>query len=191
MEKLQEQQSLKLRMYFFVPYNISPIQQAIQAGHAALKYVRRFSTDFVWNFIDFHQTWVILNGGTTNFDEDMEGIPLGTINQIVTGLAQHDIDFSYFQEPDLNNALTAICFICDERVFNKTDYPDFIDYILDVKMFPESKANMDRQNIYELKKKTLEELEQLFPEYYKQWVRFVGGVKNVFLRELLRDKRLA
>ena len=28
----------------------------------------------------------------------------------------------------------------------------------------------------------------MFPEYYKEWVRFVGGIKNVFLRELIKDK---
>jgi len=33
--------------------------------------------------------------------------------------------------------------------------------------------------------------QEMFPEYYKEWVRFVGGVKNVFLRELTRDKRKA
>ena len=29
---------LELRMYGFVPYNISPIQQAIQFGHAVVEY---------------------------------------------------------------------------------------------------------------------------------------------------------
>ena len=31
-------QKLELRMYGLVPYNISPIQQAIQYGHAVVEY---------------------------------------------------------------------------------------------------------------------------------------------------------
>jgi hypothetical protein len=42
-----------------------------------------------------------------------------------------------------------------------------------------------------LKMKSNEELEKMFPEYYIKWVTSVGGKKNVFLRELLKDKRLA
>jgi len=34
-------------------------------------------------------------------------------------------------------------------------------------------------------------IEEHFVEEYKEWVRFVGGVKNVFLRDILKDKKLA
>jgi hypothetical protein len=34
-----------------------------------------------------------------------------------------------------------------------------------------------------------EELEK--SKQYKEWVRFVGGVKNVFLRDLIKNKKLA
>ena len=60
---------MKYRLYFFVPYNISPIQQAIQAGHAALEYAYKFgnTSDYI-DFMINDKTWVILNGGTTNDD---------------------------------------------------------------------------------------------------------------------------
>ena len=32
---------LELRMYGFVPYNLSPIQQGIQYGHAVVEYSQR------------------------------------------------------------------------------------------------------------------------------------------------------
>ena len=58
---------LKKRLYFFVPYNISPIQQAIQAGHAALEYAFKYgNTEEFIDFVTNHKTWIILNGGTTN-----------------------------------------------------------------------------------------------------------------------------
>jgi len=188
---MEEEKVLEYRMYFFVPYNVSEIQKSLQAGHSALEYAQRYgqSEEFK-NFMN-DKTWIILNGGTTNDERDFNEIALGTLNQIADGLLENDIQFSYFREPDLNNALTAVCFICDERVFNGKDYPDFVDYILDIKMYTKTEAATPAENMIMLKIKTNEELIIMFPEYYKEWVRFIGGIKNVFLRELIKDKKLA
>jgi hypothetical protein len=190
-----EEKQLELRMYFFVPYNISPIQQAIQAGHSALEYVHMFGlTEEFKDFVDNWKTWIILNGGTTNESRGFDGVVQGSLNQIADDLLANDIKFGYFQEPDLNDALTAVCFICDERVFNKKDYPDFVDWLLNIKMYQDAKDDALRNNPtfwMELKVKPKEVVEELFPEYYKEWVRLIGGIKNVFLRELIKDKKLA
>ena len=187
-----EEKILEVRAYYFVPYNISPMQKGIQAGHAGWRYARKFSANNpeVWDFVDNHETTIILDGGTTNSRRDFDGVALGTLNQIADSLNENDIPFSYFEEPDLNDALTAVCFLADERVFNRKDYPNFVDYILD-KMYLDSKTAMDAQNVVMLKMQGLEHLQEMFPEYYKEWVRFLGGVKNVFLRELIKDKELA
>lgn len=194
MEELEEKQ-LELRAYFFVPYNISEIQKSIQSGHCLgrllLKYGRNDPNHQVWDFLQNHETWVILNGGTTNEQRDFEGFALGSLNQIGDQLMGNDIEFSFFHEPDLNNALTALCFIADERVFNRKEYPSFVDYVLDVKMYPEAREAAPAQNIVMFKMQSDEKLQEMFPEYYKEWVRYVGGVKNVFLRELIKDKKLA
>lgn len=192
---MEEQQPLELRMYFFVPYNISEIAKGIQSGHAALEYADKFGSDeeFV-RFVREYKTWIILNGGTTNDNRDFDGIVQGTLNQIAEQLLDNDIQFSYFREPDLNDTLTAICFICDERVFNRKDYPDFVDWLTDVKMYADAKDYSLRNNPnvwVELKLKPMEVLQEMFPEYYKEWVRFIGGIKNEFLRELLKDKKRA
>jgi hypothetical protein len=189
---MEEEKILELRMYFFVPYNISPIQQAIQAGHSALEYADKYGGEeqFI-HFVREHKTWVILNGGTTNSRRDFSGEVMGTLDQIGDLLLANDIQFAYFQEPDLNDALTALCFICDERVFNKEDYPDFLDYIFDVKMYPDARKETPAENYVMLKMQPIEKLQEMFPEYYKEWVRFIGGVKNVFLREVLKGKKLA
>lgn len=190
---------LEKRMYFFVPYNISPIQQAIQAGHSALEYARKYTDDYEFqDFADKWKTWIILNGGTTNskgkeganFREDIEPY-IGTLDNIVQQIIMNEVKYSIFTEPDLNDALTAVCFICDERVFNYDDYPNFIDWLLNVKMYPTARDAAPPENIMMLKSLSNELLQHQFPEYYVEWVNFVGGEKNIFLRELLKGKKLA
>ena len=165
--------NLEKRMYFLVPYNISPIQQAIQAGHAALEYARKYGNDeeFI-SFVDNYKTWIILNGGSTNQIRDFDGIPTGTMDQYADQLLEHKIKFSYFNEPDLNGALTALCLIADERVFNREDYPDFYDWIKEQELFV-SADDIYHWNI--LKKKYEKEV----------------GKDIAFLKELLNSKKLA
>lgn len=112
---------MEKRMYFFVPYQLTGIQQGIQAGHVALEYAKTYSDDE--DFIDFRdnwKTWVILNGGTTNKDPER----LGSLNAIFRELVDNQINCEAFYEPDLGDQMTAVCFICDEHVFNKEEYSD-------------------------------------------------------------------
>jgi hypothetical protein len=182
-----EEKELKLRMYFFTVSSLQGISQGIMCGHAALRYARLFSEKDpqVWQFVDNHETWVILNGGTTNSEYDFDGTPKGSLNQIAESLHENDIQFSYFVEPDLNNALSAVCFITDERVFNRKDYPEFQDYLVDVKNL------YDAEQKFRIYRTPIDVLKEKHPDEYKEWVRLIGGVKNVFLRELLRDKKKA
>lgn len=189
-------ENLEKRMYFFVPYNLSPIQQAIQAGHAALEYAVKYknSSDFL-EFAKKWKTWIILNGGTTNDQYLGRGVE-GSLQSIYGAIDYHNdfcpdgqmVQFSTFREPDLNNALTAICFIVDERVFNYEDYPDFAEWIIEQEFIDED----EKLNSYmDLKTKTEEDYKKLFPGMYPQWIREMGGKKNVFLRQLLKGKKLA
>lgn len=181
--------NLEKRMYFFVPYNISEIQKGIQAGHAALEYsVKYRDSELFLDFVDNWKTWIILNGGTTNSTRDFEGTSAGSLNQIGDALLQNNIDFAYFEEPDLNNALTAVCFIADERIFNFKDHPDFPEWIIAQDFVNED----EKLNSYiDLKTKDEEEYKKLFPGMYPQWVKEMGGEKNIFLRELTRNAKLA
>ena len=192
---MQSHPDLEKRMYFFVPYNISPIQQGIQAGHAALKYAHEFGdTPMFEDFVVNWQTWMILNGGTTNSRlVEKEGEPpfFGSLNNIHAELSQNNIPYSTFREPDLQDALTAVCFIADERVFNYEDYPDFIHYLVDIKMYSHAKDAMPAENLVFLKSQTDEWHQATFPEYYQEWIEFLGGEENVFLRKLLKGKKFA
>lgn len=188
------EKNLELRMYFFTIYQLMGIQAGIQCGHAALEYAHKFGNSKLFiDFINNWKTWIILNGGTTNIKRNFEGIPQGSLNQIGDELLRNDIDFTYFEEPDLNDALTAVCFIADERVFNYDDYPDFVNWLLDIKMTDVGKEQAEK-NAPDLwvKLKLYPDLQQeMFPEYYKEWIEFLGGEKNVFLRELIKGKKLA
>ena len=183
----------ELRMYFFVPYNLSPIQQGIQAGHAALEYAHKYYDSPVYeNFVTRWKTFMIMNGGTTNCKMDMIANEFrGDLDKIRQELEINMIDCAAFFEPDLNDALTAVCFIADERVFNYEDYPDFIYYLVDIKMYSHAKDAMPPENLVFLKSQTDEWHQANFPEYYQEWIEFLGGKKNVFLRELLKGKKFA
>lgn len=182
-----EEKELELRMYFFTVSSLKGISQGIMCGHAALRYARLFGEKDpqVWEFIDKHETWVILNGGTTNSEYDFDGTPKGSLNQIADSLQENDIQFSYFIEPDLNNALSALCFIIDERVFNRKAYPEFQDFLCDKLSIVDSSEKFRTYRV------PIDVLKEKYSEEYKEWVRLLGGVKNVFLRELIRDKKLA
>lgn len=181
---MNNKENLELRMYFFVPYNISEIQKGIQAGHASLEYSDEFGqTELFKDFVKNYKTWIILNGGTTrdgNTDDER-----GSMNNILETLKNtkefynSDFNFSIFREPDLNNTLTSICFIIDERVFNHKKYPFFFDYL---------------KNIYinsVFYKNSIEEYKQYYKEDYSNWVKNIGGEFNVFLKEYLIGFKLA
>ena len=192
---------MEKRMYFFVPYQLTGIQQGIQSGHAALEFALRYGRynpdHMIWDFIEKYKTWVILNGGTTNLGYQGEG--KGTLDLIWNSLILYNIDARLddkidaerFYEPDLNNAMTAICFVCDERVFNKDLYPDFIDFILNVKMYPDARRMISKEKEKGLKSLTNSDYERLFPEFYSEWLILIGGEQTAFLKELINGKKLA
>lgn len=192
---MEEQKELELRMYALVAGSISDIQKAIQAGHAAQQYDHVYKDDpQLIDFIENHKTWIILNGGTTNSHRELgTGVVKGTLNKIEDDIDRYNmvnqkpqrVKFASFTEPDLNDALTAVCFICDERVFNYEDYPDIDKY---------AKEHMDKMTWIELFRNgpvTYDQVEERVPLVYEKWVRSLGGSKNVFLRELLKGKKLA
>jgi hypothetical protein len=181
---------LEYRMYFFVPYNLSPIQQGIQAGHAlgeyALKYGRGNPVHLVWDFLEKWKTFMVMNGGTSNSSRDFNAIPYGSLNQIADALVEQEIEMAYFTEPDINEALTAVCFIADERVFNKDDYPEFWDFLAEQDGYDENPTRI------EVKLTPIEEWADKYGQHFINWKEdIMGGHKNFFLRSLLRDKKFA
>ena len=173
---------LEKKMYFFVPYQLTGMQKGIQCGHAAEQYAHKYKDEFDYNdYAENWKTWVVLDGGTTNSNL---GEP-GSLNIIERSLRENLIPYMWFREPDLENALTAICFLCDERVFDRKLVPDFIDYV------KEKEYKTQKYEIDIFLKKSFATLSSIFPISYKEWVTLIGGTKNAFLRELITGKKLA
>lgn len=202
-----EPENLEWRMYGVVPYNISEIQKGIQFGHAVQEYnnlmfeiISNYEGDnpeleFIINgfnkWREQDKTFMVMNGGTTN--DDINDKFYGTINLRLEELRKIDIPVGLFREPDLGNQVTGIVFLADERCFKKRPYhfedkdvnvyPDFKDWL-------ELKTGKDfiKEKESEYKYKTLE---QIFESSYKEWVKFIGGEKNVLLRDLISKLRFA
>jgi hypothetical protein len=194
-------EKLELRMYGLVPYNISPIQQAIQFGHAVVEYGQMVKLPQSMNKMDINspfiydswasqwKTFILLNGGTTNHRNNDDGLPFGSLNQHVLKLDEMKIDFATFHEPDLGDQLTAVVFIVDERVFNRKKYPDFEDWVI------ENYGDLIKSDYYTssymMAKRIKESTSKEDQKVYQSWVKFVGGEKNVFLRDFLKNFKLA
>mgnify|MGYP003342550548 CR=1 FL=1 len=194
-------EKLELRMYGLVPYNISPIQQAIQFGHAVVEYGQMVkqpqslskmainAPNIYDDWADNWKTFIILNGGTTNHRPGDDGLPFGSLNQYVLQLDENQIDFATFNEPDLGDQMTAVVFIVDERVFNRKKYPDFEDWVI------ENYGELIRADHYTtsimLARQIKESKSEDDQKVYQDWVKFVGGNKNVFLRDFLKKFKLA
>jgi len=182
---------LEMKMYGLVIYQLMGIQQGIQFQHAVTDYGRSMETMVPLNnaesaelknryqrWADKWKTSIILNGGTTN-SGDCEDFGIGSLQKHLIELRDNGVHVDTFCEPDLNNAMTAICFIADERVFLKDDYPSF-------EPTPKPYAPNYTPNA-----ETIKAWEDDNARNYKKWVEKVGGPKNAFLREFLTGKRLA
>ena len=188
---------LELRMYGLVPYNISPIQQAIQYGHAVVEYgqmVKNNSTEEYDDWADNWKTFIILNGGTSNHSVNRYGTEdfVGSMETHLATLEENGIRLATFFEPDLNDMLSAIVFIVDERVFNKKVYLEFGDWVMENHM-DYLTDNLIAPNKIEKMRKSgyFEDASPREKRIYDEWKDFVGGDKNVFLRDFLNGFRLA
>jgi len=172
---------LEFRMYFLVPYNISPIQQGIQAGHAVVEYGNDYShTKEYRKWAGVDKTFIILNGGTMNERT-------GTMNAHLQSLLTHGVTVSTFREPDLNDGLSAIAFLVDERVFDKVKYPTPLSVTVNRDITEESCESGA------LEVKTLQVGKRVPEDCWtsKEFVELTGSYANAYLRGFLQDFRLA
>ena len=179
---------LEWRMYGLVPYNISSIQSGIQFGHAVVEYGQNAKDfpklgKFYNNWANKDKTFIILNGGTTNENRDSKFY--GTMQQHRDLFLENDILIAEFREPDLNDSLTAFVFLVDERVWNRTLYPDYVNM-----PFPWDKINRNSKR-YKPTDMDYEKWEEDNARNREKWVEKIGGPKNDFLRTHLKTLKLA
>lgn len=171
---------LEYRMYGLVPYNLSPIQQGIQFGHAVVEYSLNIKdlepSQAIYNkWAKNDKTFIILNGGTTNTNLER----FGSLNQHLAILESNGIVTCDFYEPDLGDQLTAVVFLVDERVFNRTIYPDFVGSPYP---WPSHKKPSEKE---------FSKWEAENNKNYDKWMEKIGGPNNAFLRDYLKPLRLA
>ena len=178
----------KWRMYGFTPYNMSPIQKAIQFGHAVVEYMVKYRTSLnssaVINCLEWaekNKTFIILNGGTTNMNIDR----FGTMNMHLEFLQDEfpDWPLATFHEPDFGDQLTAVVFLVPEQVYNKKKFPDWIDV---VRLFPECEE-FQSENLRDY----AEAMKNEEHELYLAWVKNTGGDQIVKMREFIQPFKLA
>lgn len=145
-------------MYCLVLRQLSPIQKGVQSVHACLEYVNKYGkTQEYQDYFNNDKTLIMLDGGTAP-----------ELEEIMLFLENSDINAEYFTEPDLNNCITAICFLANERVWNKLSYPN-------VEVFYSQNDGF-----------TLE-------EHRNNWIKHVmnNDMKSVALRDLISYKKLS
>ena len=146
---MNEKKNLKYRMYILSLRQLSPINKACQGVHSSLEYAKKYHDDPEYmKFIDVDKTLIMVDGGT---NQDMLGI--------VEQLKELDINHSYFTEPDLNECVTSITFIADERVWDKKYFKTYQEYYEYFGEFYESAEDQDAPN-------------------YEEWLEHIGGIKN-------------
>jgi len=184
---------LELRMYGFVPYNLSGIQKGIQFGHGVVEYgLEFFNDDKYQDWAKCYKTFIILDGGTSNHSTNryMEDSSYkGTMEIHKDKLSDNGVQFGTFFEPDLNDMLSAIVFIVDERVFSK-DYLEFGDWVLENfgdEIYDINEYSTSSKISNDIKSSNRENDKKL----YKRWVEYIGGDRNVFLRDYLSRIKLA
>lgn len=192
---------MELRMYGLTNYQLTGIQKGIQFLHGVVEYSqmsKRLGGDVLSTYDDWadnHKTVVLLNGGTSNHSVNRyhDGEFSGTMEQNLERLNEIGITNETFYEPDLNDMLSAVVFIVDERVFNKKKYPELGDWIwlnkseyLTDKMITTQKIEKMHRNGYFQTDANRDER-----EIYAEWVESLGGESNVRLRDFLSGLKLA
>jgi hypothetical protein len=180
----------ELRMYGFVPYQLSGIQAGIQFGHSVVEYSLKYGeTEMYKEWAKYWKTFIILNGGTSNSgDKSYYDYPnfRGNMETIADTLEDiGNVKFAKFYEPDLNYMLSGICLIVDERVFDYEKYPDI--------PYPKKPwlNKLDSNPDYEPTEQEEISYKWLVDERFSRQSDVLGSKTNAQLREFLRSYRLA
>lgn len=109
---------MEYRMYSMVLRQLNPMQKGIQALHAVVEYANKYfnESDYrKWAVTD--KTMIVLDGGTST-----------ELADVIDKLEELGVKYSTFTEPDLYNNITAVAFIASEKVWDRENYPDLVEF---------------------------------------------------------------
>ena len=96
-------QRLVMKLYVITRKDLSPLQRAVQAGHAIAELVLH----------SLHGNWdngtIVLLGVKNEFQ----------LKKWIDKLSIKDVKYAIFKEPDIGNQITALATVCDNKVFKK------------------------------------------------------------------------
>jgi len=164
MNEENEKKELEYRMYCLTLRQLSPINKGVQNCHSCLEYANKYHGELDYRkYIEKDKTLIMVDGGT---NPDMI--------EIQRQLETADIKHSFFNEPDLNNCLTAITVIVDERVWDRKYFHSFQEYYDYFMEFYDTDLQIGTGS-----------------PTYEEWLEHIGGEKNAKLIEILSGKRLS
>ena len=143
-------------------------------GGAYLNHIVAFNE---WRNRD--KTFIILNGGTSN--ERISSPHYGSLNQHRDWLNEFGVRYATFNEPDLNDALSAVVFLVDEKIFDAKKYPAFYKWLED---------SIGKDEIYKKTFGNSKPLSEHFPLYYDIWQSDIGE-RVIEFRTWLKQFRFA
>lgn len=153
-------ETLEQRMYCLVLRHLSGINKGIQCTHACEQYAEFYRGEPDYRkYITEDKTLIVLDGGCS---PDMD--------RIEQDLKAGNIQFYAFKEPDLNNLTTAICFLVDERVWNREKYMSYDNFI--ETLISDDNYVMDEN-------------------FLEDWISYIGGNENMIKLDCIEGKKLA
>lgn len=153
----------KYRMYNLVLRQLNPIQKGVQAAHSMMEYASKHHKrpEFIqWSNVD--KTIIILDGGTYQ-----------DLKECRRTLDDLNVSYACFYEEDLNDLMTSISFIAEDKVWDCKTYP-----VLE-----------EASNLLPFLGSQFEDgtSESDIPE----WLAEMGGIKNLKLRNFIFSKKLS
>lgn len=101
------------KLYILVRTDLPKNYQAVQAGHAVAEFCKDEARRFRWTGRDVESLPWRWENGTLIY---LRGGNIDDINMWNQRLAERGIEFSLFQEPDINNEVTAIAVLSTPEV---------------------------------------------------------------------------
>lgn len=160
-------------MYGVVIRHLSGIQKGIQYQHATQEYANQFSADkdhIKWAKED--KTTVILECNSTDNDSILTA-DKAEMQDFVAKLIALSWKYATFVEPDLNNTMTAVVCLADDRIWDKTNYPDWKTVCYENRFSGENALEAESNG------------------YYKAWLQKIGGPRIAEMKKILGAFRLA
>jgi hypothetical protein len=104
-----------------------------------------------------------------------------TLKNSLSILNKKQIETGTYYAPEFGNELTCVVFVADERAYNEKDYPDFGTFLSKHKDIIDT---FEKNRTYE---SIVQEIKTNRSTVYLDWVRSIGGERNEFLREFIKE----